>query len=73
MFVGTSQPTTGTTGSDALTIGNDNTSPAAFSGAMSDAPGGRTLALTKVGTGTLTLSLPSCLWVSPFHERRGAR
>ena len=47
--------TTGTTGSDTLTVGSDNTSTA-FSGSITDATGGRLLALTKVGTGTLTLS-----------------
>ncbi len=48
--------TTGASGFDTLTIGNDGTCPAAFSGVMSDAPGGRMLAVTKVGTGTLKLS-----------------
>ena len=48
--------TTGTTGGDTLTVGSDGTSPAAFSGVISDASGGRTLALTKVGGGTITLS-----------------
>ena len=47
--------TTGTTGSDTLTVGSDNTSTT-FSGSTTDAAGGRLLALTKVGTGTLTLS-----------------
>ena len=35
-----------------LTIGNDNTSPAAFTGTLSGASGG----LTKIGNGTLTLN-----------------
>ena len=41
-----------------LTVGNDNTSPAAFSGVLSDTTGSNTgaLSLTKVGSGTLTLS-----------------
>jgi fibronectin-binding autotransporter adhesin len=47
--------TTGTTGFDTLTVGSDNTSTT-FSGSITDAAGGRMLALTKVGTGTLTLS-----------------
>ena len=44
-----------------LTVGTDNTSPAALSGVVSDTTGGFTgqLSLTKVGTGTLTLSTPS--------------
>jgi autotransporter-associated beta strand protein len=47
--------TTGSSGTDTLTVGNDN-SNSAFSGAITDASGGRKLALTKAGTGTLTLS-----------------
>jgi fibronectin-binding autotransporter adhesin len=47
--------TEGAAGSDTLAVGNDNTSTA-FAGAISNATGGRKLALTKVGTGTLTLS-----------------
>ncbi len=48
--------TTGAVGFDTLKVGNDTSSPPAFSGVISDAAGGRMLALTKVGTGTLTLS-----------------
>ncbi|NBW87012.1 MAG: hypothetical protein EBR23_09345, partial [Planctomycetia bacterium] len=40
-------------GGATLTIGNDNASPAAFSGAITSSAGGR---LVKVGTGTLTLT-----------------
>ena len=40
-------------GGATLTIGNDNTSPAAFSGAITSATGG---GIVKVGTGTLTLT-----------------
>lgn len=40
-------------GGATLTVGTDNTSPAAFSGALTSAVGG---ALVKVGTGTLALS-----------------
>jgi autotransporter-associated beta strand protein len=47
--------TSGAGGLDTLTVGNDNTSPASFAGVISNASTGRTLALTKVGTGTLTL------------------
>jgi fibronectin-binding autotransporter adhesin len=47
--------TEGTTGSDTLTVGSDNTSTS-FSGLISNAASGRTLALTKVGAGTLVLS-----------------
>jgi autotransporter-associated beta strand protein len=38
-----------------LTVGNDNSS-STFSGVLNDSGAGSTLALTKVGTGTLTLS-----------------
>ncbi|HEV2973010.1 MAG TPA: autotransporter-associated beta strand repeat-containing protein [Pirellulales bacterium] len=48
--------TTGVSGFDTLTIGNDGASPVPFSGVISDAPAGRMLAITKVGSGTLTLS-----------------
>ena len=41
-----------TLGSSLLTVGGDNTSPAAFAGVISGTTGG----LTKTGTGTLTLS-----------------
>ena len=47
--------TFGSTGSDLLTVGADN-SNTSFSGVVSDASGGRTLALTKVGSGAFTLS-----------------
>ena len=47
--------TEGAAGSDMLTVGSDNTSTS-FSGLISNAAGGRTLALTKLGTGMLTLS-----------------
>ncbi len=40
-------------GSVVLTIGNDNTSPAAYAGIIS---GSATSGITKIGTGTLTLS-----------------
>ncbi len=43
---------TSSTGGGTLTVGNDNSSPAPFSGLIS----GTGLALSKVGTGTLTLS-----------------
>jgi autotransporter-associated beta strand protein len=44
--------------STTLTVGNDNTSPAAFYGVISDTNTGTTgtLALNKVGSGTLTLT-----------------
>jgi autotransporter-associated beta strand protein len=48
--------TTGNTGIDTLTVGFDNTSPPAFSGVISDAPGGRKLALSLASFGTLSLS-----------------
>lgn len=47
--------TTGSSGSDTLTVGNDNSSPLAFTGAITNASGGRAVAVTKNGTGTLTL------------------
>jgi autotransporter-associated beta strand protein len=47
--------TKGATGSDTLTVGSDNTSTS-FSGLISNAAGGRTLALTKLGAGTFVLS-----------------
>ncbi len=40
----------------ALTVGSDNTSPAAFSGIISNSPLGAIVGLTKLGSGTLTLS-----------------
>jgi fibronectin-binding autotransporter adhesin len=46
--------TEGATGSDMLTVGNDDTSTS-FAGLISNASGGRTLAVTKLGAGTLVL------------------
>ncbi len=51
--------TDGTSNTSAtLTVGGDNTSPAAFAGVISDATGGGTglTSLTKIGTGTLTFT-----------------
>ncbi len=45
---------TGTSSTRTLTVGSDNTSPAAYSGVISN--GSSAVSLTKTGTGTLTLS-----------------
>jgi hypothetical protein len=45
----------GTAGARTLTVGSDNTSPAAYSGVISNGTA-TSVALTKTGTGTLTLS-----------------
>ena len=47
-------------GSGSLTVGADNTSPAAFQGVISG-----TGSLTKTGTGTLTLSGPTPTTAAP--------
>src|SRR5262249_32340365 len=52
--------TTGSTGTDILTVGNDNTPPAAFTGSLTNGPGAtRLLGLTKIGSGKLTLGSSS--------------
>ena len=56
-ITGSSNITSNAAGSITLTAGYDNTSPAAYSGVISNGSG--TISLTKVGTGTLTLSGPN--------------
>ena len=47
--------TIGTTGTSTLTVGANNTS-SSFTGSLNNGSAGRVLALTKIGTGTLTFS-----------------
>ncbi len=48
--------TSGGTTAQTITIGSDNTSPAAYSGAISDGTNTGSVSITKIGTGSLTLS-----------------
>ncbi len=48
--------TAGSTGTAVLTVGTDNTSPGTYSGYISDSGSGQTLGISKVGTGTLSLT-----------------
>ena len=48
--------TVGGSGSDTLTLGNDGTIAAPFSGTISNAPGGRLIGVIKVGSGAATFS-----------------